>query len=268
MGISPFVNNAKQMLANNELVLCMAVNQMRSPDVAMMAANCGFDAIFLDLEHAPTSLESASRVCVAALGLGITPIARIASHHAHDMARILDSGAQGVMVPHIDTPEQAEQIARYGKFPPRGWRSAPGTIPGLAFTTPPQPEINRILDEQTLLVAMLETPLGIENADAIAATDGIDMIHIGALDVSNTIGVPGDMHHPKMTAVFETVAAACKTHGKAMGVGGARGDRELQGYLIGLGVRYLTIGSDFGYMMAAARADVTAVRDIKAAQRP
>ena len=87
------------------------------------------------------------------------------------------------------------------------------------------------------------------------------MIHIGALDVSTVMGVaPGDMHHPKMREVFETVAAACGKHGKAMGVGGARGDRALQQYLIGLGARYLTIGSDFGYLMSAAKPDVAAVR--------
>ncbi|MCB1739637.1 MAG: aldolase [Gammaproteobacteria bacterium] len=258
---APLVNHAKQKLARNELVLCLAVNQMRSPDIALIAASCGFDAIFIDMEHGPTALESASAVSVAALGFGVTPIARIASHHAHDMARYLDSGGMGLMVPHVDDAEQAEAIVRYCKFPPRGMRSAPGTIPGLRFESLPQPEVNRILDEQVLLAAMIETPTGLANIDAIAAVDGIDLIHIGALDLSTVMGLaPGDMHHPAMQAAFETVAAACHKHGKAMGVGGARGDRALQQRLVDLGVRYLTLGSDFGYLMAAARPDVSAVR--------
>ena len=261
MSVICLENTTKQKLARNELVLCMAVNQMRTPDVALIAATCGFDAIFIDMEHGPTSLESASAVSVAALGYGITPLARIASHHAHDMARYLDSGGMGLMVPHIDSAAEAEEIVQYCKFPPRGMRSAPGTIPTLAFESPTQPEINRILDDQVLLAAMVETPTGVANAEEIAAVDGIDMIHIGALDVSTVMGVaPGDMHHPKMREVFETVAAACGKHGKAMGVGGARGDRALQQYLIGLGARYLTIGSDFGYLMSAAKPDVAAVR--------
>ena len=102
----------RKFLARNELVLCMAVNQMRTPDVALIAATCGFDAIFIDMEHGPTSLESASAVSVAALGYGITPIARIASHHAHDMARDLDSGGMGLMVPHIENAAEAEEIVR------------------------------------------------------------------------------------------------------------------------------------------------------------
>src|SRR5207237_7463697 len=73
-------NRAKKMLKSNELVLCMGVNQLRTPNIAMIAAACGFDAVYIDLEHNPTSLETAAGVCVAALGMGITPVARATSH--------------------------------------------------------------------------------------------------------------------------------------------------------------------------------------------
>ena len=72
-------NRAKRLLKENQLVLCMGVNQMRTANIAMIAAACGFDAVYIDLEHNPTSLESAAAVCVAALGMGLTPIARITS---------------------------------------------------------------------------------------------------------------------------------------------------------------------------------------------
>jgi 2-keto-3-deoxy-L-rhamnonate aldolase RhmA len=255
-------NKAKRKLKAGQLTLCMAVNQMRTADVALIAAACGFDAVFIDLEHAPTSLESASLICVAALGAGITPIARIASHHPHDMARILDSGAQGLMVPHIETPDDARAIVLNCKFPPIGHRSAAGTGPALGYRPIPQEEINRRLNDEMLLIAMLETPQAIDNADAIAAVPGIDMVHIGAVDVSNELGIPGAFRDPQMRTVFEKVAKACKTHSKAMGVGGARGDLELQKDLIGLGVRYLTIGSDVSFLMAAARRDINALRAV------
>jgi 4-hydroxy-2-oxoheptanedioate aldolase len=86
------------------------------------------------------------------------------------------------------------------------------------------------------------------------------MVHIGALDVSNMMGIPAAYRDPRMRAVFEKVASACKKHGKAMGVGGARGDSELQKDLVRLGVRYLTTGSDVSYLMAAARPEVAALR--------
>src|ERR1700731_5459008 len=92
-------NRAKQMLKATALVLCMGVNQLRTPNIAMIAAACGFDAVYIDLEHNPTSLETAAGVCVAALGMGITPIARVTSPYPHDPTCILDCGARGVMVP-------------------------------------------------------------------------------------------------------------------------------------------------------------------------
>src|ERR1700742_2857077 len=105
-----FENIAKQKLLANELVICLAVSQMRTAEVPMIAAACGFDAIFIDLEHSATSLETAAMICVAALHAGITPIARVPSHNPFHAARILDTGAQGVMIPHVDTPEEAKAV--------------------------------------------------------------------------------------------------------------------------------------------------------------
>ena len=101
------VNKAKQMLKADKLVLCMAVNQMRTAEAPVIAAACGFDAIFVDLEHSATSTETAALICVSAVGAGITPIARVSSHHPFQAARILDAGAQGVMIPHIENAAEA-----------------------------------------------------------------------------------------------------------------------------------------------------------------
>lgn len=258
-----FENEAKKKLKAGELVLCMAVNQMRSAEAPMIAAACGFDAIFVDLEHSATSLETAAMICVAALTAGVTPIARVPSPNPFHAARILDAGAQGVMVPHVENAAEAAAIVRNLRFPPLGMRSAYGTGPALGYRAIGQGDVNQFLNEQELVIAMLETPQAIEQADAIAAMPGIDMVHIGALDVSNVMGIPAAYGDPRMRAAFEKVARACKAHGKAMGVGGARGDREMQQYLIGLGVRYLTTGSDVSFLMSAARADVAALRGMQ-----
>jgi 2-keto-3-deoxy-L-rhamnonate aldolase RhmA len=126
-------NRAKEMLARDELVLCMGVNQMRTPNIALIAAACGFDAIYIDLEHNPTSLETAASICIAALGAGITPIARVSSHDPHDATRILDCGAQGVMVPHVTSAAEAQAIVDSCRFAPVGHRSAAGTVPALGL---------------------------------------------------------------------------------------------------------------------------------------
>lgn len=255
-------NLAKQKLAANELVLCMGVNQLRTPNVAMIAAACGFDAIYIDLEHNPTSLETAAGVCIAALGMGITPIARVTSHDPHDATRILDCGAQGVMVPHIQSAAEARAVVDACRFPPNGHRSAAGSVPALGYAALKQGEINRRLDENTLLIAMLETPEAVESVESIAAVEGIDTLHIGSTDLSTAMGVAGDYRHPRMRAAFERVANAARSNGKSMGVGGVREDLEFQTWLLQLGVRYLTGGSDVGYILSAGRRDVRQLRDV------
>ncbi|HET6307368.1 MAG TPA: aldolase/citrate lyase family protein [Rhodopila sp.] len=256
------VNLARQKLAANDLVLCFGVNQLRTPNIAMIAAACGFDALYIDLEHNPTSLETAAGICVAALGLGITPIARVSSHDPHDSTRILDCGAQGVMVPHVNTAAEARAIVEACRFAPQGHRSAAGTVPALGYAPLPQPEICRRLNQETLLIAMIETPEAVANADAIAAVDGIDTLHIGSTDLSTEMGIPGDYQHDRMRTAFETVARAAKARGKSMGVGGVRQDVEFQSWLLRLGVRYLTSGSDTLYILSGGRADVKQIREV------
>ena len=256
-------NRAKRMLKANELVLVMGVNQLRAPNIAMISAACGFDAVYIDLEHNPTSLETAAGVCVAALGMEITPIARVTSHDPHDATRILDSGAQGVMVPHIQNAEEARDIVNACLYAPKGHRSAFGSGPALGYAAIPQAEVCKILNDETLLIAMIETPEAVEKAEEIAAVDGIDVLHIGASDLSTEMGIPGQYSSERMRAAFEKVAGAARRHGKAMGVGGVRQDFAFQSWLIKLGMRYLTGGSDIAYILSAGRADVKQLRELK-----
>ncbi len=256
-------NLARQKLQRDELVLCMGVNQMRTPNIAMIAGACGFDAIYLDLEHNPTSVETAAAICVAALGTGVTPIVRLTSHDPHDAARILDCGAQGVMVPHVNSVAEARAMVEACRFPPAGHRSASGSGAALGYAALKQGEINRTLNENSLLIAMLETPEAIAQADAIAAVEGIDMLHIGSTDLSTEMGIPGEYAHDRMRAAFEATARAAKAHGKSFGVGGVRDDLDFQSWLLKLGMRYLTGGSDVGYILSAGRRDVAQLRAVR-----
>ncbi len=255
-------NHAKRKLREGKLVLALSVNQMRSVNIGLAAEACGFDAIYLDLEHNPTSLETAAAICVAALPTGVTPLARVSSRDPHDIARILDCGAQGVMVPHVSTVAEAQAAVEAVRFPPLGHRSAFGTGPTLQYRARPQREVNDFLDSQTLLIVMLETPEAIANADAIAAVQGVDMVHIGSTDLSTEMGIPGEYKHDRMRAAFETTANAARKHGKSMGVGGVRDDLEFQTWLLRQGVRYLTGASDIGYVLSGGRADVKTMRGI------
>ncbi len=109
----------KEKLAAGELMLCMNLRLARSVDIAMVAKAGGYDALYVDMQHAPYSIETTT-ICAAALGIGITPLVRVPNHDAQWMSRVLDGGAQGVILPDVNTRAQAEAIVSACRFPPLG----------------------------------------------------------------------------------------------------------------------------------------------------
>jgi 2-keto-3-deoxy-L-rhamnonate aldolase RhmA len=196
----------------------------------------------------------------AALPIGIAPMARIPGHDFDMAARLLDAGALGIICPQVDTPEQAKAFVAACKFPPLGHRSVSGAGPLQFYQAMPLGEVNSQGNEHTLCIPMLETPCGIENAEAIAAVPGIDVLLIGSNDLSTELGIPGDLKHPNIRAAYETAMKGCKAHGKCLGIGGVRGDAALAADLVKLGARFMIAGLDTGYLMQAAKADVAALR--------
>jgi 2-keto-3-deoxy-L-rhamnonate aldolase RhmA len=257
-------NSAKRKLAEDKLVLCMGVRQIRSPDVALLAAECGFDALFVDMEHSAFTTESAAAVCIGALGTAVTPLVRPPSQAGDGISRALDTGAQGVIVPHVDDVAQARAVVQHARFAPLGRRSVMGPTAALGFNAMPQAEVMQTLNAETLVIVMLETPQAIANADDIAAVAGIDLLLVGSNDLCAEMGIAGQIRHPKLKEAYEIVAKSCRKHGKALGVGGVRGDPDLLGELYGLGARFIIAGNDTGYLLAAGRKDVETLRSINA----
>ena len=247
-----FPNMARQKLDAGELAVGLGVRQGRTSDTAMVAKSCGFDWLFIDMEHNSMDLDAAAQMCVAALPTGVTPIVRVPGPESFHATRILDAGAMGVIVPHVDTPEQARQIADICKFPPLGKRSVPGSMPQLGYAAYSQEDCCRLLNESTLIVVMLETEEAIEAADEIAAIDGIDVLLIGTSDLSADMGIHGLFDHPRIRAAYERVIAACRKHGKHAGMGGIYSPPIMEKY-VGLGARFLLGGSDLSLLMSAGK---------------
>ncbi|MGC2199899.1 MAG: aldolase/citrate lyase family protein [Stellaceae bacterium] len=258
-------NHMKKKLAAGDLVLCMNLRLARTVDIAMVAKAGGYDALYVDMEHSPYSIETTATICAAALGIGITPLVRVPSHEAHWSSRVLDGGAQGVIVPHVNNRGEAEAVVRNCRFPPLGGRSVMGLGPALGYRAQPLGEINDRLNAETALIVMLETAEGIENARAIAAVPGIDVLLIGSGDLTTDYGIPGQVDHPRLREAYERVAEACRTHGRVLGVGGIRHNVALQGELIRLGARFVIAGTDVNYVLAGARQDTEALRRISLA---
>ncbi|MDP6706542.1 MAG: aldolase/citrate lyase family protein [Alphaproteobacteria bacterium] len=254
-------NTALEKLKDGRLALGMLVRLSATVEIAKVAQATDHDFLFIDMQHAGMSIESAIKVCLAALDSGVTPLVRVSSKRALEASRLLDNGALGIVAPDVETAEEARHLVATCRFPPRGERSVYANYPQFGYRSVPIAEATRALDENTLVVAMIESGTGVENADAIAAVDGIDVLHIGSNDLLTEMGLPGEMGSKRHYELAGKVAAACRAHGKFFGVGGARSP-EQQARFIAMGARFMTTNSDLAFLMAAAAERTKQLREM------
>jgi len=260
----PIVPNATlRRLREGGIALGFGVHHLRSAAVPMLAAATGHDFLFIDTEHGAFSVQEATQLCLAALPAGITPIVRICADALDEGTRALDNGAQGIVVPHVDTPKQAKRIAEAFRFPPAGLRSWGGPPAVFGFLPPGLGEAQAAINSETLLCVMIETEESVGNADRIAAVDGIDVLLFGTSDLTTTMGIPGEIGHARVQQAYATVGEACGRHGKALGMGGVY-DQENVARYVGMGARFVLAGGDHGYLMAAGAARTAFMRGLAA----
>lgn len=251
-------------LASGKTALCLAIRLMRLPHIAHMAKAAGLDALYVDMEHSTIGLEDASRLCIAAWDVGLAPLVRVPSHDGHYISRVLDGGAAGVIVPHIETAADAEAVVQAALFPPLGKRSVAGSGVVLGYAALPPEEICRRLNDRTLIIAMLESEPGIANAEAIASVSGIDMLLIGTNDLCAEYGIHGQSDHPRIRAAYETVAKACERHALWLGVGGIKTGSSMLSDIQKMGGRFLLARTDEALLLAALKDEVKALRQVAA----
>ncbi|GAB3013190.1 HpcH/HpaI aldolase family protein [Mycobacterium bourgelatii] len=252
----------RDALRGESLVLCLALQNARTPDVPAIAAACGYDAVYVDLEHTSTSLETAQLLCVSALGAGIAGLVRVPSQDPSTIARVLDMGAVGVIVPHVNSRAEAEAVVDAARFPPNGHRSISGPNAVSGYAPRAADQLVEVLERQTVVAVMIETPDGVEACDSIAGVDGIDMILLGPSDLTAEMGIHGQYENDHFHHAVESVAAACRTHGVALGVAGIK-SLDLLKRFVGLGLRFISAGTDVGMMTEAATARARALRELE-----
>jgi 2-keto-3-deoxy-L-rhamnonate aldolase RhmA len=214
------------------------------------------------MEHSSINLDTAAQIAMASLPLGITPIVRVPGKEHHHASRILDAGAQGIVVPHVDTVAEAERAVAYCKYPPVGHRSVMGALPQFAYGSVPVGEATSSANNETLVIVMLETPSAIANAEAIAAVPGLDVVLIGTNDLCAEMGIPGQFADTKVEDAYRTVVAACRKHGKHPGMGGVYEPALMEKY-IGYGMRFILSGGDLSFLMAGARERANFLRGLR-----
>src|SRR5262245_11470053 len=255
-------NHALRQLRAGKLAIGMGLRQARTVDTAQIAKTCGFDWLFIDCEHNSMDPDTAAQLAAASLAVGVTPIVRVAGFEHWHASRMLDNGAQGIVFPHVDSAAEAQRVANACRFPPVGKRSMGGGLQQLGFATMPVGEAARIVNEETLVVVMIESPQGVANCEEIAAVPGVDALLIGTNDFCFELGVPGQFNDPRVAEAYKKVIAACRRHGKFPGMGGMYTPELLERH-IGMGVQLILAGSDFSLLMQAATARAALVRGLE-----
>jgi len=252
-------NHALRQLRAGKLAIGLGLRQARTVDIAQIAKTSGFDFLFIDCEHSSIELDTAAQIAAASLAVGVTPLVRVAGLEHWHASRMLDNGAQGVVVPHVDTASEASRAAAACRFPPVGKRSMGGGLQQLGFASIPIGEAARIVNDETLVVVMIESPQGVTNCEEIASIPGVDALLIGTNDLCFEMGIPGQFNDPRVAEAYKRVIAACRKHGKFPGMGGMYTPELLERH-IAMGVQLVLSGSDYSLLMQAGAARATLVR--------
>jgi 2-dehydro-3-deoxyglucarate aldolase/4-hydroxy-2-oxoheptanedioate aldolase len=249
-------NPVKRRLAAGEVVLGTMVWEVMTPALFRIAEAAGAEFVLLDREHPAWSLERVRDVIAAGHGTSVVPFVRVPDADYHHVARTLDAGALGVMIPNVAGAAEAQAVVSWSRYPPAGVRGF--GLPrhdlepeGVAATTAKG-------NEERLVIVQIESVAGLEEVEAIAKIDGIDLLWIGHFDLTASLGVPGDFDSPLYTAAVDRVVAAAEAAGKPVGLMAATVD-DARRYL-DLGFRCIAYGIDAWLYEEALRAGIGALR--------
>jgi len=226
-----------------------------STEVAEALALSGFDWIFVDLEHGSLSLHDAQRA-LQAIANRCHTLVRVPDGTTENIKRVLDMGCSGIIVPMVNTAAYAQRIAALSKYPPVGERSvgigrAQGY--GLRFT-----EYLEVANEQTTVVVQIEHRDAVADVDQIVAVPGIDAVFVGPYDLSNSMGLVGQVSHPDVRAAIDKVRAACAQTNLPTGIFCSTAEQAVRE--IKAGVTLLAVGADISLMTNSAKLLMDAVR--------
>ena len=241
-----------------DTVLGAMVFEFFTPGIAQLLALAGAEFVLYDMEHAGLGYETLKVQCAHCRGLAIAPMARVPRGEYHFLARALDVGAEGVMIPMVESGPQARAIVEATRYPPMGRRGAAfGFAHDHYAPGPPSAKI-AAANAQVLVIAQIETERGLDQVEAIAAVPGIDVLWVGHFDLTNFLGIPGQFEHPIYRQALTRIVAAGRAHGK--GLGFMPVDAKLAAQYRALGFNMLGAGTDHGLLMAGVKGILDSIK--------
>ncbi|MEO5700059.1 MAG: aldolase/citrate lyase family protein [Casimicrobiaceae bacterium] len=251
-------NPIKSILASGGRACGAMVFELFSPGLPQICANAGAEFVLYDMEHSGLSFETLKTQVALCRGLTVVPMVRVPRGEYHFIARALDLGALGVMVPMVGTADDAAAIVACTRYPPAGRRGAAFGFAHDDYTGGDVAAKIAAIHARTLVMAQIETAEGLANVDAIAAVPGVDVLWLGHFDLTNFLGIPGAFQHPQYLGAVQSIVAACDRHGKTAAFLATDDDwaREYQAH----GFRLLAYGLDQAMLGDALRRGLDGIR--------
>lgn len=250
-------NQLKKKLRRGESAIGTFV-KLTDAAVPELLALAGFDFFVLDTEHVAVDREQLTNIVRAADAAGITPMVRVRENDQVEILQNLDLGYAGVQVPNVDTAEEARSLVSYVKYTPHGVRGLSPSVRACDYGTCGVQAYIDAANANTMVVSHCETRTCVENLDEIMKVEGLDVIFIGPMDLSQSYGVPGKPGDPEVQAAIETVTAKTLAAGKVVGT--VAGTPEAARGLIEKGVRYILLASDQGMIVKWGKSAIQGIR--------
>lgn len=247
----------RQRVLAGETVLGSMMFELYGPGVPQLLVHAGAEYVIYDMEHTGTSLETIKAQIAYCRGLPIAPMARVPRGEYHFLARALDIGCHGVMIPMVESGAQARAIVEATHYPPHGRRGAAFGFAHDDYAAGDPKAKMRTADARTLVIAQIETERGLEQVETIAAVDGIDVLWVGHFDLTNFLGIPGEFDNPTYVKAVERIVAAGRKHKKGLGFMAASAEWARQ--YRKLGFNMLAAGPDQALLEAGVRGILTSV---------
>jgi 2-keto-3-deoxy-L-rhamnonate aldolase RhmA len=251
-------NRFKQVVQAGRVPVGHMIMEFGTRGVAMMLRAADVDFVVYDMEHTGFETERIADLAAWLKATDIAPFVRVPQPLYHFMARLMDAGILGIMVGNVETPEAAKSIVDAVKYAPLGRRGLGLGTAHNDYVGPDPVAYLKRANENTTVICQIESPLGVANADAIAATQGVDVLWIGHFDLTSSMGITAEFHNPKFLDAMKQVIDAAKKHGKSAAI--QPGDEKQAEEWIAMGFNVISWKTDIGIYRGALENEIRWVR--------
>ncbi len=243
----------KDNLCNNKLTIGSWIS-IAHPDVVEVMASAGFDWLVVDMEHTATDINTAKNLIATIKAKGMQPLVRVGTNDELIIKRVLDSGAEGVIVPMIKTADEAKKAVSFVKYPPFGKRGV-GLYRAQDYGTSFN-EYKKWNEDNSVVIAQIEHVDAVKNIDEILQVEGLDGTMVGPYDLSASMGFPGEYDREDVKEALEKVKEACKRHNKPLGFHVIKSEAKFLQEKIHEGYTFLAFSIDFFFLGDRAREEM------------